>query len=65
MARSGMRSILRTAYATHIPSRATALKREGKSVEDAVATITAELKPGFPDTGRAADAIQAAYDEAL
>lgn len=51
-------------YITRIQGRAAALKREGKTVDQAVETITAELKPDYPDTGRAAGAIRAAYAEA-
>jgi glyoxylase-like metal-dependent hydrolase (beta-lactamase superfamily II) len=50
-------------YITRIQSRAAALKREGKSVDDAVTAITAELKPDY-DTSRAAAAIRTAYNEA-
>jgi glyoxylase-like metal-dependent hydrolase (beta-lactamase superfamily II) len=51
-------------YITRIQTRAAALKREGKSVDDAVAAITAELKADYPDTARAAGAIRVAYNEA-
>jgi glyoxylase-like metal-dependent hydrolase (beta-lactamase superfamily II) len=51
-------------YLTHIRDRATALKHEGKNVDEAVATITAEMKPEYPDTGRLAGAIRVAYKEA-
>lgn len=50
-------------YITRIQTRAAALKREGKSVDDAVTAITAELKPDY-DTSRAAAAIRTAYNEA-
>ena len=52
-------------YIARVRDRAAALKKEGKSVDDAVTTITAELKPDYPDTGRAASAIRAAFAEAL
>ncbi len=51
-------------YITRISSRAAALKKEGKSVEQATDTITAELKADNLDTSRAAGAIRAAYNEA-
>jgi glyoxylase-like metal-dependent hydrolase (beta-lactamase superfamily II) len=51
-------------YLTQVQARAAALKAEGKSLEDATQTITAELKDKYPDTGRAAGAIRAAYAEA-
>jgi glyoxylase-like metal-dependent hydrolase (beta-lactamase superfamily II) len=51
-------------YITRIQSRAAALKLEGKSVDDAITAITAELKSDYTDTGRAAGAIRAAYAEA-
>jgi glyoxylase-like metal-dependent hydrolase (beta-lactamase superfamily II) len=51
-------------YITRIQQRAAALKKEGKTVDQAVEIITAELKADYPDTGRAAGAIRAAYAEA-
>ena len=51
-------------YITRIRDRAAALKHDGKTVEQATETITAELKADYPDTGRAAGAIRAAYAEA-
>jgi glyoxylase-like metal-dependent hydrolase (beta-lactamase superfamily II) len=51
-------------YITRIRQRAAALKKEGKTVDQAVEAITAELKADYPDTGRAAGAIRAAYAEA-
>lgn len=51
------------AYLTKIQARAAALKKEGKSADEAAAIITAELKPDY-DTSRAAGAIKAAYAEA-
>ncbi len=51
-------------YLKRVQARAATLKREGKTVDQAVETITAELKADYPDTGRAAGAIRAAYAEA-
>lgn len=51
-------------YLTHIRDRAAALKHQGKSVDEAVATITAEMKSQYPDTNRLAGAIRVAYKEA-
>ncbi len=51
-------------YLTRIQSRAADLKRQGKTIDDAVAAITEELKPDYPNTTRAAGAIRAAYAEA-
>ena len=51
-------------YLTQIQTRAAALKKEGKTVDQAVELVTAELKATYADTGRAAGAIRAAYAEA-
>jgi glyoxylase-like metal-dependent hydrolase (beta-lactamase superfamily II) len=51
-------------YITRVQTRAAALKKEGKTVDQAVETITAELKADYPDTTRAAGAIRTAYAEA-
>ncbi|RYG23210.1 MAG: MBL fold metallo-hydrolase, partial [Burkholderiales bacterium] len=51
-------------YITRIQTRAAALKKDGKTVDQAVEAITTELKPDYPDTSRAAGAIRAAYNEA-
>lgn len=51
-------------YLTRIQTRAAALKKEGKTADQAVETITAELKADNVDTSRAAGAIRAAYAEA-
>jgi glyoxylase-like metal-dependent hydrolase (beta-lactamase superfamily II) len=60
---AGYISAYRT-YITRVQARAAALKKEGKTVEQAVEAITAELKADYPDTARAAGAIRAAYAEA-
>jgi glyoxylase-like metal-dependent hydrolase (beta-lactamase superfamily II) len=51
-------------FIARVQARAGALKKEGKSVEQAVESITAELKAEYPETGRMAGAIRAAYREA-
>ncbi|MBS0362484.1 MAG: MBL fold metallo-hydrolase [Proteobacteria bacterium] len=51
------------AYLTAIRDRARMLKAQGKSVDETVAAISAELKDRYPDTGRLAGAIRAAYAE--
>lgn len=50
-------------YLSRIADRAGALKKGGKSVDEAVATITAEMSQ-YPDKGRLGGAIRAAYAEA-
>jgi glyoxylase-like metal-dependent hydrolase (beta-lactamase superfamily II) len=60
---SGYISAYRT-YITRIQGRAAALKKEGKTADQAVEAITAELKADYPDTARAAGAIRAAFNEA-
>lgn len=51
-------------YLTTIRDRAAVLKKEGKSQDEAVKTITAEMQGRYPDTGRLGGAIRAAYAEA-
>ena len=51
-------------YLTTIRDRAATLKKEGKSQDEAVKTITAELQGRYPDVGRMAGAVKAAYAEA-
>jgi hypothetical protein len=51
-------------YLTTIRDRAAALKKEGKSQDETVKTITAEMQDKYPDTGRLAGAARAAYAEA-
>lgn len=48
-------------YLVRVRDRAAALKKEGKTVDQTVEALTAELKADYPDTGRAAGAIRAAY----
>lgn len=52
------------AYLTAIRDRAAALKKEGKSQDEAVKTIVDEMKAKYPDTGRLTGAARAAYTEA-
>lgn len=52
------------AYLSAIRDRARALKAQGRSQDETVAAVTAELKTTYPDTGRMAGAIRAAYAEA-
>jgi len=52
-------------YLTFVRTRAAALKREGKTVEQAVEAIAAEAKERYPDPGgRLPGAVRAAYREA-
>ncbi len=51
-------------YLTTIQARAAALKKEGKTSDQAVAAITAELQGKYADKGRLGQAIRAAYNEA-
>jgi glyoxylase-like metal-dependent hydrolase (beta-lactamase superfamily II) len=51
-------------YLTTIRDRAAALKKEGKSQDETVKTIAAEMQGRYPDTGRLGGAIRAAYAEA-
>jgi glyoxylase-like metal-dependent hydrolase (beta-lactamase superfamily II) len=52
-------------YLTTIRARTVALKKEGKSVEQAVETLNEELKEKYPTAGgRLAGAVRAAYREA-
>ncbi len=46
-----------------VQGRATALKRQGKTVDETVATVSGELAPRW-DRGRVGGAIRAAYAEA-
>jgi flavorubredoxin len=51
-------------YLTTVRDRTAALKHQGRTEDQAVATITAELKSQYPDTGRLEGAIRSAYKEA-
>jgi glyoxylase-like metal-dependent hydrolase (beta-lactamase superfamily II) len=53
-------------YLTTIRTRTAALKKEGKTVEQATEVLTAELKDKYPSAGgRLAGAVRAAYREAI
>jgi glyoxylase-like metal-dependent hydrolase (beta-lactamase superfamily II) len=52
------------AYLTEVRDRTAAEKRAGKSAEQAVQTVTAALADRYPDRGRLAGVIRAAYAEA-
>jgi glyoxylase-like metal-dependent hydrolase (beta-lactamase superfamily II) len=51
-------------YLTRIRDRAAALKKDGKTQDQAVQAITDEMSAQYPDKNRLAGAIRAAYDEA-
>ncbi len=51
-------------YLTEVRDRTAAEKHAGKSADQAVETVTAALAPRYPDKGRLAGAIRAAYKEA-
>jgi glyoxylase-like metal-dependent hydrolase (beta-lactamase superfamily II) len=51
------------AYLTRIRDRAQALKKAGKTEDEAVQSITAEMSAEFPDKARLAGAIRAGYAE--
>ena len=52
-------------YLTTVRDRTLAAKAGGKSADEAVASVTAELKDRYPDAGRLAGAIRAAYAESV
>jgi glyoxylase-like metal-dependent hydrolase (beta-lactamase superfamily II) len=51
-------------YLTTIKTGTAELKKQGKTADEAVATVTAEMKPRYPDAGRLGGAIRTAYKEA-
>jgi len=51
-------------YLTTIRSRVTALKSQGRTVDQITPVLTAELKERYPDAGRLAGAIRVAFAEA-
>jgi glyoxylase-like metal-dependent hydrolase (beta-lactamase superfamily II) len=51
-------------YLVELRDRTAAEKKAGRSVEQAVETVTAAMAPRFPDRGRLAGAITVAYKEA-
>ena len=50
-------------YLTTIRDRVAVLKGEGKSQDEVVKSVTAELHTKYPDAGRMSGAIRAAYAE--
>jgi hypothetical protein len=51
-------------YLVKIRDRAAALKKDGKTLEQATQTITDEMSGRYPDKQRLAGAVRAAYAEA-
>jgi len=51
-------------YLKTVRDRTTALKKQGQSLDQAVATVTSELAAQYPDKGRVTGAVRAAYAEA-
>ena len=52
-------------YLTTIQRRVAELKKQGRTIDDTTATVTAELQPKYPTAGgRLAGTIRAAYNEA-
>ncbi len=51
-------------YLTTVRDQTTRLKSQGKTVDEAIATLTPQMKPQFPDACRLAGAIRIAYKEA-
>ena len=51
-------------YLTMIRDRTAALKKEGKTADQVIATLAPELAPRYPNAQRLAGAIQVAYKEA-
>ncbi|HEX5008085.1 MAG TPA: MBL fold metallo-hydrolase [Hyphomonadaceae bacterium] len=51
-------------YLSQVEAHTTVAKRAGKTVEQATTDVTAQLKDQYPETGRMAGAIRAAYAEA-
>jgi len=51
-------------YLTAVRDRTAELKRQGKSQDDAVKAVTAQMQPVYPDAGRLSGAIIQAYKEA-
>jgi glyoxylase-like metal-dependent hydrolase (beta-lactamase superfamily II) len=50
-------------YLSQVQAYTTVAKRAGKTVDQAIMAVTADLKDGYPETGRMAGAIRAAYAE--
>ncbi|HEU4779725.1 MAG TPA: MBL fold metallo-hydrolase, partial [Steroidobacteraceae bacterium] len=52
------------AYLTHIRTRSAELKKEGKSLDQAIQAVTDEMAVQYPDKNRLAGAIRAGFNEA-
>jgi hypothetical protein len=52
------------AYLTSIQSRTAELKKQGKSVDDAVQAVATELQEKYADRARLTGAVRAAFNEA-
>ena len=52
------------AYLKTVQARAAELKKQGKTLDETVATVTSELAAKYPDKGRMTGAVRAAYAEA-
>lgn len=50
-------------YLTTVQTRATALKKQGKSIDETVQSVTAELESKYADRGRLGGTVRAAYNE--
>jgi len=50
-------------YFTTIRDRTRALKQQGRTVDEAIQTITDELKSRYPNTNRISGAVKVAYQE--
>jgi glyoxylase-like metal-dependent hydrolase (beta-lactamase superfamily II) len=50
-------------YITQVQTLTAARKKEGKTVEQTLEAVTAELRSQYPETGRLAGAVRAAYRE--
>lgn len=51
-------------YLTTVRTRAGELKRQGKTIDETVQAVSTELQGSYPDRGRLAGAVRAAYNEA-
>ena len=51
-------------YLTTIKTRTAELKKQGRTADETVTTITAEMQPKYPDANRLGGAIRVAYKEA-
>jgi glyoxylase-like metal-dependent hydrolase (beta-lactamase superfamily II) len=51
-------------YLTSVRDKTAAQKRQGRSADEAVQAVTAEMRASYPDAGRLGGAVRAAYAEA-